>query len=269
MQNETISIWRPQRFDEVIGAVNASHLRYLQDIARSRRRASLLLLGPKGIAKTSVARLLIKSLHCRQPNPHTADPCLKCENCLAPPEVLDGVRRTFGSWEIDCSQIETRAQLSRVLQEILDDYTVATPVLFADELQRLPEIRVQSVLLKFVEDFDRGVFIAAAMNDGSSSHCRKLMPALVERLSKIYFCPPSHDELASFLAQKCPTWGVNATEDGLRSLVIRARGSFRTCLQTIERALVSNAGRLDSRTLASLPPPGPDEPAETDPFADL
>ena len=71
--------WRPQRFEEVVG--QQPIIQTLQNAIRSQRVAhAFLFAGPRGVGKTSVARILAKALNCV--NGPTPTPCNQCEACL-------------------------------------------------------------------------------------------------------------------------------------------------------------------------------------------
>ena len=71
--------WRPQRFEEVVG--QQPIIQTLQNAIRSKRVAhAFLFAGPRGVGKTSVARILAKALNCV--NGPTTTPCNQCDACL-------------------------------------------------------------------------------------------------------------------------------------------------------------------------------------------
>ena len=70
--------WRPQRFDKVVGQVHIT--RTLQNaIGMDRVAHGYLFAGPRGVGKTTTARILAKVLSCE--NPQDRNPCNKCANC--------------------------------------------------------------------------------------------------------------------------------------------------------------------------------------------
>src|SRR5215831_15279782 len=84
---------RPQRFDEVVGQGHVT--RTLQAaIAAGRVAHAFLFTGPRGVGKTTTARLLAKALNCEQGT--SAEPCNACSNCH---EIADGI--AFDVLEID------------------------------------------------------------------------------------------------------------------------------------------------------------------------
>ena len=72
--------WRPQNFDEIIGQPHiVSNLK--NAISRNKLAHACLFAGPRGIGKTSTARILAKALNCK--DGPTVTPCQKCPSCLS------------------------------------------------------------------------------------------------------------------------------------------------------------------------------------------
>lgn len=235
--------WRPQRFDEINGKANELTVRRLQSLALKRAHFAALFLGPFGTAKTSLARLHPRSCCCRPPDPPTADPCQECEACLTVGPETNGDVHGYFHWEIDCTEEVGRKDVVEVIRRARQEDRAH---LIFDELHRLGEHSAQESLLKFVEDFQRGVFIAVTITDPHEPQMRpvKVLPPLYDRLRKFYFQIPTESEMVSLLNRKSPDWGLRADEDTLHLLVRRIQRSFRGCLDLIDVAVVDNGGRL-------------------------
>src|SRR5882672_2300538 len=87
--------WRPQKFDDVVGQQAVT--RTLRNALKSNRLAqAFVFAGPRGIGKTTTARILARALNCV--NGPTADPCGKCDACQ---EIAEG--RDMDVLEIDAA----------------------------------------------------------------------------------------------------------------------------------------------------------------------
>ncbi|MBE3071657.1 MAG: AAA family ATPase, partial [Acidobacteria bacterium] len=105
--------WRPQRFDDVVGQKAVT--RTLQNALRSGRLAqAFVFAGPRGVGKTTTARILARALNCV--NGPTADPCGACEACV---EIAEG--RDMDVLEIDAA---THTQVDKVREVIIEGLSI-------------------------------------------------------------------------------------------------------------------------------------------------
>jgi replication-associated recombination protein RarA len=248
-----LKLWRPQRFADIVGAVNQPNVRRLQAVAKQRSLLKGILVGTTGTAKTSVARLLLKSYLCLNRDPLTADPCHECRNCRNANSAHSGERFNFEYWEVDCSQHSVnREYITGLVRDASD--AIVPPFLIFDELQRLHEEKAQGCLLTFTHDLSDGVFLAATMADfDSDRRCPTgILPALYDRLSKFHFQVPKADEIANFLWAKLDEWNITSTPTDIHELVLLTHCSFRDCLDKLQAAREINDGKLDTQFLAQL-----------------
>src|ERR1700674_5954964 len=87
--------WRPQKFDDVVGQ-NAVTRTLRNALKSGRLRQSFVFAGPRGVGKTTTARILARALNCEK-GP-TANPCGTCEACV---EIAEG--RDMDVLEIDAA----------------------------------------------------------------------------------------------------------------------------------------------------------------------
>jgi replication-associated recombination protein RarA len=201
----------------------------------------MLVVSPYGYGKTSLVRLLLLALNCRQRDPSTADPCLKCDQCQCSGRVYCGFGYPFRRVEVDCTDLDRR-ELVELCREFLHDRDVA---LFLDEIHYLDATRGQEALLKFVEDF-RGRFIGAVMLD----RLRELSPPLRERMQSVGLVPPTQQEMVEFYITKSrEEWQLEAPEHLVRDMVERSNRSFRICQRVLGAAAENDGRGLDLETL--------------------
>jgi len=97
--------YRPQRFEDVIGQDHIVTV-LKNGVKNNRIPHAMLFSGPRGIGKTTTARVLAKALNCE--NPENGEPCLKCKSCT---DILDGR---------DVDVIEIDGASNRGIDEIRD-----------------------------------------------------------------------------------------------------------------------------------------------------
>src|SRR5260370_6036888 len=101
--------WRPQRFDDVIGQRGVTQT-LKNAISANRIAQSFVFSGPRGVGKTTTARILARALNCEK-GP-TADPCGVCDACV---EITDG--RDIDVLEIDAA---TNTQIDKARAVIIE-----------------------------------------------------------------------------------------------------------------------------------------------------
>jgi len=137
--------WRPQRFDDVIGQRGVTQT-LRNAIAAKRIAQSFVFSGPRGVGKTTTARILARGLNCI--NGPTADPCGECDACV---EIAQG--RDMDVVEIDAA---TNTQVDKVRQVIIEGLGIAPvrnryKIFIIDEVHRLSP-QAFDALLKSIEE---------------------------------------------------------------------------------------------------------------------
>jgi replication-associated recombination protein RarA len=250
-----LKLWRPRKFADIVGAVNQPSVHRLQAAAKQRRLLKGILLGPYGTVKTSIARLLLKSCLCKNPDPVTADPCHLCDHCKNANADHNGEWFNYQYWEVDCTQkAVNREFISGIISQASSG--LFPPLLIFDELQRMHERSAQESLLKFTEDLEDGVILAVVMTEtnGNADRPIRVLPALFERLSKFYFAVPEVEEFVEFFHHRMPRWEIEGSRADIREMVFRSERSFRTCFDVLEEARQNNGGRLDRKLIDQLLP---------------
>lgn len=228
MTPDDIRHWRQTRFADFSGARNRRRIRRVQrTLLQGRLPSPLLLLGVYGYGKTSLARLMIKSLNCKNRNPKTADPCNTCSQCQFSGLYYNGYGYPYRRLEYDCTIPSRTEWIAELGQLIFEPETV----MFLDEFHHIGDTLGQEPLLKFVEDY-KGLFVAAIMEDRPE----EVMPPLRERFEIIHLTAPTTDEMVEFFESKAPEWEIQATDDVLRFMVENTGKSFRISLKILAEA---------------------------------
>jgi DNA polymerase-3 subunit gamma/tau len=242
--------YRPATFDEVVG--QDAITRTLRNALASGRIAhAYLFAGPRGIGKTTTARLLARALLC--PERKGADPCGACAACADAAASVDII-------EIDAAS-NRKIEDIRTLRENVK-YAPARgryKIYIIDEVHQLTADAFDA-LLKTLEEPPPHVVMVLATTDP-----RDLPPTILSRVQRFDFRPMAPDLLAATLERILGKEQIEFEPAALPVIVRAAEGSVRDALSLLDTALAYGNGRLAADTTAAVL--GATAPAEVRAFA--
>ena len=242
--------WRPQTFEAVVG--QDAITRTLRNALASGRVAhAYLFAGPRGVGKTTTARLLAKALLC--PERKGAEACGACAVCRDAHVSVDVI-------EIDGAS-------NRGIEEIrtLRENVKYAPsrgrykVYIIDEVHQLTEAAFNALLKTLEEPPAHVVFVLATTDP------RDIPATVLSRVQRFDFRPIAPDALASTLEHILTEEKIAFEPAALPTVVRAAEGSLRDALSLLDTAIAYGNGRLEADTTASLL--GTTAPAEVRAFA--
>ncbi len=222
--------YRPKDFEEVAGGQDI--IRTIKNSLDSNKMAhAYLFAGPRGIGKTTTARLIAKGLNCLT-NGITSSPCNECENCKA---ISEG---TF----ID--MIEIDAASNRGIDEIrnLKDRINYRPakgrkkVYIIDEVHMLTREAFNAILKTLEEPPSHVVFILA------TTEPEKILPTIVSRCQRYDFKPLSSKDSIKRLKEILVGEGREAGDDTLELVYEKSEGCMRDAISILEKLISSCYG---------------------------
>ncbi len=224
--NDSTSLYRrhrPGSFDEVVGQQHV--VRTLRNaVEQGKVHHAYLFVGSRGTGKTSMAKILARSLNCERGGP-TVTPCGECESCLT---IASGT-------SIDV--IEMDAASNRSVDDVRDlrERVAYAPagghwkVYILDEAHMLTKEAWNAFLKTLEEPPPNTVFVLAT----TESH--KVMATIADRCQRFDFQRPSLEQISEVLTRVAAAEGIEV-EDGATAMIARsASGSFRDALGTLDQ----------------------------------
>ncbi len=232
--------WRPQRFEDVIGQRGV--VETLKNAIGSGRLAqAFIFAGPRGVGKTTTARILARALNCvKGPTP---EPCGKCDACL---EIAEG--RDVDVFEIDGA---TYTGVDAVREVIVEPLGIAPmrdrfKVFIIDEVHRLSK-NAFDALLKSIEEPPPYVKFMMATTELQS------VPATIQSRAQVFELKTlPFGSIREQLKRVTKNEKVDV-DDGALALVARsAEGSMRDALSALDQVLAFTANKVTTADVSAV-----------------
>lgn len=228
--------WRPQTFSEVVGQEHVT--RTLRNAITSGRVAhAFLFTGPRGVGKTTTARLLAKALNC-ETGP-TPEPCNTCSNCT---EITAGT--ALDVLEIDGAS-HTGVDNIRDLTEGVQYRPVKSRfrVIIIDEVHMLSNAAFNALLKTLEEPPSHVKFIFAT----TESH--KILPTILSRCQRYDFKRIPLRELIQRLQEIIQQEQLTADEVGLALIAREADGGLRDAQSLLDQVIAWSGGQITEQAV--------------------
>lgn len=230
--------YRSQRFDEVIGQDAISQT--LKNAIKTDKVAhAYLFAGTRGVGKTTMARILAKSLNCLNSDSPTTEPCCKCDSCTAinMGEDIDVI-------EIDGASNNSVEEIRRLRENAI--YRPARSrykIYIIDEVHML-SASAFNALLKILEEPPSHVKFIFATTEPN-----KVIATIQSRCQRFDFKNINASKIAGQLKNILEQEGIDYDEDLILPLAKMANGSMRDGLSLLDRLISTGAERLHTGLL--------------------
>jgi DNA polymerase-3 subunit gamma/tau len=217
--------WRPQRFDDVIGQRGVTQT-LRNAIAAKRIAQSFVFAGPRGVGKTTTARILARGLNCVE-GP-TSEPCGQCDACV---EIAAG--RDMDVIEIDAA---TNTQVDKVREVIIAGLGMRPArdrfkIFIIDEVHRLSPQSFDALLKSIEEPPPHVVFMMATTEIDK-------VPATIQSRSQVFELKMiGVKQIADQLRRICDAEGIQIDDDALMLVARAGDGSMRDAQSALDQII--------------------------------
>jgi len=223
--------WRPQKFEDVVGQEHITQT-LINSIKSGKIAHAFIFSGPRGIGKTSTARILAKTLNC--PNQKDYNPCNQCEVCVS---ITNG--SNIDVIEIDGAS-NRRIDEIRTLRESVQyaPSTVKYKVYIIDEVHMLTTESFNALLKVLEEPPPHIIFIFA------TTDIHKVPATILSRCQRYEFRRLTTEEIRNHLIKIAQYEGIEYDEDALRFIARRADGAMRDAQSLFDQIVVYSNGKV-------------------------
>lgn len=227
MENYIVSArkYRPQTFESVVG--QASLTDTLRNAIRQNHLAhAYLFCGPRGVGKTTCARIFAKTINCMNPTADH-DACNECESCRAFNE-----QRSFNIHELDAASNNSVEDIRTLIQEVhIPPQVGKYSVYIIDEVHMLSQGAFNALLKTLEEPPSYAVFILA------TTEKHKVLPTILSRCQVYDFQRITINDIVKHLHYVAQQEGVSAEEEALTVVAQKADGGLRDALSIFDQLI--------------------------------
>lgn len=228
--------YRPSTFDSVVGQQALTTT--LKNAVQSGRLAhAYLFCGPRGVGKTTCARIFAKTINCEHP---TADgeACNECESCRAFNE-----QRSYNVSELDAASNNGVDEMRNLVEQVkIPPQTGKYKVYIIDEVHMLSASAFNAFLKTLEEPPSYAIFVLA------TTEKHKIIPTILSRCQTYDFSRITVKDIIYQLQKIAKEEGISTTPEALNIIAQKADGGMRDALSIFDQVTASSGGNITYQT---------------------
>ena len=217
--------YRPDSFESLIGQDNIAQT-LKNSIIRGKLAHAYLFCGPRGVGKTTTARIFAKAINCSNPSPDM-EPCGECESCRS---FQEG--RSYCIHELDAASNNGVDDIKNLMDQVQIPPQVGKySVYIIDEVHMLSTAAFNAFLKTLEEPPAHAIFILA------TTEKHKILPTILSRCQTYDFNRISVQDIVSNLRMIAGKEGINIDDESLHVIAQKADGAMRDALTIFDQTV--------------------------------
>lgn len=234
MENYIVSArkYRPSTFESVVGQ-KALTTTLKNAIATQKLAHAYLFCGPRGVGKTTCARIFAKTINCMTPTAE-GEACNECESCVAFNE-----QRSYNIHELDAASNNSVDDIRQLVEQVRIPPQIGKyKVYIIDEVHMLSASAFNAFLKTLEEPPRHAIFILA------TTEKHKILPTILSRCQIYDFNRISVEDTVEHLSYVAAKEGIAAEPEALNVIALKADGGMRDALSIFDQVVSFTGGNI-------------------------